>query len=149
MSWALSLEETEEVLHGAEVGRLGLSYRDIPYVVPLCFLYYRKALYFHCSPKGRKIDYLQSNNKACCQIDQIGALIPSEKPCKYNFGFKSVLAEGTISFVTGEEERFTILQRMVKKYGGAEIAEKLMPEELDRVEILKLTITDLSGCAKG
>ena len=149
MSWALSDEEIEDLLDKAEVGRLGLSYRDTPYVIPLCFIYYREALYFHCSPEGRKMDYLQNNNKACCQIDQIGGIIPSEKPCKYNIGFKSVLAEGTIAPVADKGERFTVLQEMVKKYGSKETAEKLTPGDLDRVQILKLNIDRLSGCAKG
>ncbi len=147
MSRVLSAKEMDDLLLQAKVGRLGLSYRDDPYVIPLCFVYYQDAFYFHCSPKGKKIDYLSNNSRACYQVDQVGDIISTDRPCKYNISFRSVLAEGVISIVTDDTEKFTALQQLVKKYAGLPIAEKLTPEDLRTVNVLKLTVNNRSGCA--
>lgn len=149
MSRVLSREEMEALLRQSKVGRLALSCQDNPYVIPLCFVYHLGALYFHCSPEGKKMDYLRSNSRACYQVDQVGEIISSEKPCKFNYCFRSVLAEGTISVVTQDEEKFTALQQLVKKYGGPETAGRLTAGDARTVQVLKLTINSLSGCTAG
>jgi len=149
VSRILSKDEIEDLLRQAKVGRLGLSCQDNPYVIPLCFIYHQGALYFHCSPEGRKMDYLRDNNRACYQVDQVGEMISSEKPCEFNYHFRSVLAEGIICEVTQDGEKFTVLQQLVKKYGGQAVAGRLTAEDVREVEVLKLTIKSLSGCAAG
>ncbi|HHX87792.1 MAG TPA: hypothetical protein GX693_06420 [Firmicutes bacterium] len=149
MSRVLSRDEMEELLRQAKVGRLGLSSRSIPYVVPLFFVYHLGALYFHCSPEGRKIDCLRSNSRACYQVDQVGEVIPSETPCKFNCRFWSILAEGTICEVTQDDEKFMALQQLVRKYGGLAAAGRLTAGDARGVGVLKLTINSLSGCAVG
>ncbi len=147
MSRVLSRDEMEDLLHQEKAGRLGLSYQDNPYVIPLCFVYHQEALFFHCSLKGKKMDYLRGNCRACFQVDQVGEIISTEKPCKFNLNFRSVLVEGAVSIVTRDEEKLLALQQLIKKFAGSEIADRLTPKDLRKVQVLKLTIQSLSGRA--
>jgi len=46
----------EAIITKSLVCRLALSDDNSPYIVPLCFGYKDKVLYFHSSQKGKKID---------------------------------------------------------------------------------------------
>ena len=48
----------DAIIRQARVCRLALSEDNQPYVVPLCFGYENDTLYFHCAPKGRKLDII-------------------------------------------------------------------------------------------
>ena len=57
------LESIEEIIHKAVIFRLAMTLDDNPYVVPLCFGYRAKTIFFHSVGQGKKIDILRKNNK--------------------------------------------------------------------------------------
>lgn len=65
--------ECRAVLARTNIGRLGCSRDDQPYIVPILFSYDAAD---HCvysfSLLGRKIEWMRSNPKVCLEVDDIG-----------------------------------------------------------------------------
>ena len=52
----------EKIINASLVCRLALSDGNQPYIVPLCFGYQDRTLYFHSALEGKKIDILKKIN---------------------------------------------------------------------------------------
>jgi len=63
-------EECSAFLARASLGRLGCSYENQPYVVPIHFAYDSGYLYVF-STFGQKVRWMRANPKVCVQTDQI------------------------------------------------------------------------------
>jgi uncharacterized protein len=66
----LTGEECIAFLQRASLGRLGCSYENQPYVVPIHFAYDDTYLYAF-STFGRKVKWMRANPKVCVQTDEI------------------------------------------------------------------------------
>ena len=62
--------ECTAVLEHASLGRLGCSYENQPYVVPIHFAYDSGYLYVF-STFGQKVKWMRANPKVCVQTDHI------------------------------------------------------------------------------
>jgi len=65
----MTAEECKAVLEHASLGRLGCSYENQPYVVPIHFAYDSGHLYVF-STFGQKVKWMRANPKVCLQTDQ-------------------------------------------------------------------------------
>ena len=63
-------EECKKVLESTALGRLGCSYENQPYVVPIYFAYEEGYLYGF-STFGQKVKWMRANPKVCLQTDEI------------------------------------------------------------------------------
>lgn len=59
-----------EFLAKASIARLGCSFDDQPYVVPICIAYEAEYIYFF-STLGKKIEWMRVNPKVCIQVDEL------------------------------------------------------------------------------
>jgi nitroimidazol reductase NimA-like FMN-containing flavoprotein (pyridoxamine 5'-phosphate oxidase superfamily) len=66
----MTTQECSALLADASVGRLGCSFENQPYVVPIHFAYDSSYLYAF-STFGQKIEWMRANPKVCVQIDEI------------------------------------------------------------------------------
>lgn len=139
-------EEINALLFEAPVGHLGLAYEKQPYIVPLNYLYSDGALYFHCALKGRKIDYIKANSKACFQVGCYGEVITSDSACSHNYQFSSVIVEGTIEEVIDVRAKETALRGIVAKYGDSALAEKPIPaKKIEGVSVYRVVVETITG----
>lgn len=66
-------DEIENILHSQIIGRIGCAYKDIPYVVPISYVY--DGINVFCqSQDGKKIHILRNNQNVCLQIDIISSI---------------------------------------------------------------------------
>ena len=65
----MGTEECKAALEHASLGRLGCSYEDQPYVVPIHFAYDNGYLYVF-STLGQKVKWMRANPKVCLQVDK-------------------------------------------------------------------------------
>ncbi len=143
----MTAEEINTLLLEAPVGHLGLAYENQPYIVPLNYLYSDGSIYFHCAFKGRKIDYIKANSKACFQVGRYGEVITSDSACSHNYQFSSVIIEGTIEEVTGARAKETALRGIVARYSSdAAMAEKPIPaEKIKGVSVYRIQVETIAG----
>jgi uncharacterized protein len=66
----MTSEECSGLLALASVGRLGCSFENQPYVVPVYYAYDSGYIYVF-STLGQKVKWMRANSKVCVQIDQI------------------------------------------------------------------------------
>ena len=63
-------EKIYEILNKAQICRLGLSNKALPYIIPVNFVYNENSIYIHSSKEGKKIDYIRQNNQVCFHSQQ-------------------------------------------------------------------------------
>ena len=135
--------EIDSIIRSSLVCRLGLSDRGQPYVVPLCFGYDGKALYFHCAKEGRKSDILRQNNKVCVEFDAVEGIIEADHACHWGIGYRSVVGFGTACFVEEITEKEDALTLLMAQYSDRSFS---FPEDvLNRTAIVKIEIENLTG----
>ena len=72
--------EIEDVIHQSIVCRLAFSDNDIPYIVPMCFGFHKRTLYFHSAPEGEKIEILKKKiNALGGEVNLPAVMRPVEK----------------------------------------------------------------------
>ena len=60
----------DAVLKEATIGRMATNGSDgYPYIVPVNFVQMDGKIYFHCAPKGQKLDDIARDPKVCFQVD--------------------------------------------------------------------------------
>jgi hypothetical protein len=142
-----NLAAIETIIGKSLVCRLAFSEDDCPYVVPLCFGYQNKTLYFHSSPEGKKLEILKKNSKVCFEFDIDHEVVPDEKACKWSMRYRSVIGFGKASFVNSREEKKQGLDLIMAHYGGRSFD---YPESaIDNTVVIKVQIERLTGKESG
>ncbi len=62
--------EIQRILDSTLIGRLATKGADgFPYITPVNFVYHQGSIYFHCAPKGEKLENLERDPKVCFTVD--------------------------------------------------------------------------------
>jgi len=133
----------DSIIRESIVCRLGLSDGNEPYIVPLCFGYDGRALYFHCANEGRKIDIIRRNSRVCFEFDIPGGMKEAEEGCRWGIRYRSVMGAGTAGIIRDHDEKMRALEIIMAQYSGKKYA---FPEEIvAKTAIIKVTITEITG----
>jgi nitroimidazol reductase NimA-like FMN-containing flavoprotein (pyridoxamine 5'-phosphate oxidase superfamily) len=132
----LSQEECISLLAAARYGRLGLSYNDEPYVVPMSQVYRDGKIYLHSRGKGKKVEYATKNPKVCFQIDSLD-----------KNRWSSVVAYGTVRLSEDVEAKKKMFDAFTAKGLGGHGGKEFRREDLERMEmtIWEIEIQEMSG----
>lgn len=118
------------MLHEASFGVLALAGAtpdEPPYAVPVNFVYLNDAIYFHSSPKGKKMRMLGDNPAVSFSVVQNETIIPSffssteGMACPASAFFKSVIIDGRAFIVESRDEiarAFTAMMEKLQPEGG-------------------------------
>ena len=140
-------KEMEKLLQEANFGRLGLAKGSKPYVVPLCFYYEDRAIYFHCGLEGQKLDYMRDNKQVCFQVDDVKGIVKGVSPCKYNVQYRSVIAFGKVRLVEDSDQKQEYLGKLAQKYIGSCDWPRFSKEQLARVNLAVIEVESMTGKA--
>ncbi len=117
-------KEIERILSMTNIGRMATIGRDgFPYITPVNFVNLDGNIYFHCAPKGEKLDNLKQNPKVCFEVDVPlsyidRALDPTRPPCQLHQYYHCVIIRGKASVVTDNKLKVTALNALVAKHEG-------------------------------
>ena len=137
----------ESVIQRSMVCRLAMAEDNRPYVLPLCFGYRDRTLYFHCAREGRKVDILRKNPRVCVEFDIDQELVTDAEACKFDMKFRSVVAFGKAYLVENLEERRQGLDVIMQHYAGKSFS---YPDEIvGKTMILKVQVESLTGKKAG
>ena len=139
-----SVDAVREVIGRCQVLHLAMVDGDHPYVLPLSYGYLEPdVLYLHSASDGRKLDILRAAPQVCFAISTDHELIRGERPCGWGFRFRSVIGEGTVSFVTDDAEKRLGLDAIMRQHGGE--GGDYGDASLAATIVLRVDITSLSG----
>ena len=135
--------QIDAIIRHSQVCRLALSDQGQPYVVPLCFGYDGKALYFHCAPEGRKLDILRRNNKVCFEFDIVEGMIEADQGCKWGIRYQSVIGSGVAHLVEDPDDKQHALALVMGQYSSGTFS--FPPETVGRSAVVRIDIESLAG----
>jgi hypothetical protein len=116
-----SRQEIDEIIRSADVCRLALSRDNEPYLVPVSFGYDGAALYFHTAKTGRKLDFIDANNRVCFELEANVSLHGDDgDACTWTFAFESIIGYGTITELGTGKDRARGLNQIMLHYSGRE-----------------------------
>ncbi|AFM39969.1 putative flavin-nucleotide-binding protein [Desulfosporosinus acidiphilus SJ4] len=138
-----------EIMRKAQVCRLGVSYNDMPYIIPMSFGYdhENRVLYFHSAPAGLKLLMLKENPQACFEVDVESQVVPGELACDWTMRYQSVIGFGEVQFIEEIEEKQKALRIILQQYTDRELSFK--EEGLAKITIFKLNVFTMTGKKSG
>ncbi len=110
------LNEMDEILKQAEVGRLGLFDGLTPYIIPLNFVYLNGKIGFHCDWKGKKLDLIAKNSRCCFEVDEFRGEVSYHYDSLCHLDYDSVIATGVARVEKGEEAIWQFFHLLHAKY---------------------------------
>jgi nitroimidazol reductase NimA-like FMN-containing flavoprotein (pyridoxamine 5'-phosphate oxidase superfamily) len=119
-------------LAAAKVGFLGLAAESMPYVVPLNYVWWKEAVYFHGAAEGRKIEDMQKNANVCFTISEEYGTMTSPIPAHTDTAYMSVMIMGSVEQVTSLDEAAQAMQHMLDKYVPGYYDQPLAKSHLDK-----------------
>jgi hypothetical protein len=104
-------EVIERIIREGRYCTLALADGDQPYAVSLSYGYDagEGRLYFHAARKGRKLDAIQANPKACATI--VAETGYTQGECAHPF--ESVVLFGTMRLITTDDEKRRAIHALV------------------------------------
>ena len=135
--------ESLSILTKGEYGILSMcTIENGGYGVPLNYVLWNSAIYFHCAIEGTKMNFIKTNNQVSfCVVGRTEIL-----PSKFGTEYESAMIFGKATEVEGEEKR-EVLTQFVKKYSPDFIQEGIqyINQRFDKTRIIKIPIEHVSG----
>jgi uncharacterized protein len=135
--------EIEAIIRRSKVCRLGMSDNGQPYIVPICFGYDGKVIYFHCAKEGRKLDILRKNNSVCLEFDIEEGMVEADEACGWGIRYQSVIALGTVKILEDTNEKREALAILMAQYSNQKFS--FPDDKLAITCVIKVEITEISG----
>jgi len=141
--------EITEILRNGKYTVISMCRDNEPYIVTLSYGYdsENNSLYFHCSPQGLKLDFINRNPQVCATVIEDGGYVFDE--CGHNY--RTAVFWGKIMKVTNLDEKKhgmkILLNHLENKIEI--IKEKLLKSDdfYSKMEILRLDIIHIHGKA--
>jgi uncharacterized protein len=141
------IELIEDIILKADVCRIALADKNVPYIVTMNFGYTcdpERRLYFHCAREGRKLEMIRKNSYVCFEMDIDHQLYQGSKGCDWGMKYRSVIGYGNISIISSKEDKTAGMNSIMKHYGGGK--EFTFDDAVfEKTTILRLDITEMTG----
>jgi nitroimidazol reductase NimA-like FMN-containing flavoprotein (pyridoxamine 5'-phosphate oxidase superfamily) len=131
-------KEIQRILSLTNIGRLATIGQDgYPYIIPVNFVNLAENIYFHCAPKGEKLDNLLRNPRVCFEVDvplsyiDIG-LDPNRPICNLHQFYHCVIVRGSAAVVNDSTLKVDALNALIAKH--------------EKTDDFKKVTQDMSGC---
>ena len=116
-----------------------------PYAIPLSYVLDDRVIYVHCATEGRKLDNIRANPAVSFCVVGHTKVLPGEFATEY----ESAVASGTARLVLGDEKQMALV-RLLEKYSPDFMKQglKYIAGSLDKVEVIRIDIEEISGKAR-
>jgi len=139
-------DEAIEILKSNDYGVLSTTGENgYPYGVPISYVFFNDAIYFHCASEGHKLDNISNNSKVSfCVVGQTNIL-----PAKFSTEYESVIVFGEAIEVSNDE-KYTALLEIANKYSANFIEEgkEYIQRSGNATKVMKINIEHISGKAR-
>ena len=116
--------EIDRILSLTNIGRMATIGKDgYPYITPVNFVSLNANIYFHCAPKGEKLNNLRDNPRVCFEVDVPlsyidRALDPTRPTCHLHQYYHCVIIRGTGAVVEDTQLKVAALNALVARHEG-------------------------------
>lgn len=138
-----NLSEIENIIRKSKICRLGFYDGLYPYIVPVCFGYKNKTIFFHSAAEGKKIDILKKNPNVCFEFDFPGRIKKSKDHCTWDIDYKSVIGFGKARFIKDIDLKINALKIIIQHY--TKDIPTFQKESLRNTAVIKIIINNMTG----
>jgi uncharacterized protein len=139
--------EIEAIIDKVIVCRIALSDKNIPYIIPVCFGYQDRILYFHCAHSGKKLDIIRQNPNVCFEMEADVEIRNDPSPCNWGVKYRSVVGFGKAQTIDSRQEKESALSIIMRHYSNEDYS---FPEEMViKTTVVKITIETITGKQSG
>jgi nitroimidazol reductase NimA-like FMN-containing flavoprotein (pyridoxamine 5'-phosphate oxidase superfamily) len=142
-----SKDDVEALIQECFACHVAMSDEGEPYVVAMNFGYVDGAFYLHCAREGRKVDMLRRNPRVCVQMHTGDEIVTAEAACGYGTRFRSVVATGTVEFLSDAAEKRAGLNAIMTHYTGREF--EFPDPSVDGIVVLRMRPDSMTGKRSG
>ncbi|WP_314586954.1 pyridoxamine 5'-phosphate oxidase family protein [Paenibacillus terrigena] len=128
----LDQDRIEAFLLKARIGHLGMVDGQLPYVVPLNFVWTNGKLYFHGATGGRRNQVMSANPEVCLTVCEEYGTITDPVPAKTDTAYMSVMIFGKAEPIVDLDEATHMLQEMINKYVPSYYNRPLSKQHVDK-----------------
>ncbi|KAB3530443.1 pyridoxamine 5'-phosphate oxidase family protein [Alkaliphilus serpentinus] len=141
----ISYDGAIEVLRKGRVGTLSTVGEDgQPYGIPLNYVYFSNAIYFHCGMEGHKLDNINFNKRVCFSVYGRDEILPERFSTKY----ESVVVFGRAEVVEALEKKEALMEFIrIYSHDYIEKGMKYIDAAIDRCLVVKIVMDKVSGKA--
>ncbi len=110
------------ILASTNIGRMAtVDAEGYPYITPVNFVFHEGCVYFHCAPKGEKLDNLTRDPRVCFEVDVPLAYLevgfnPERNPCRTHQLYHSVIIRGIARIIPYGELKTVALNALLAKH---------------------------------
>lgn len=122
----------DQFLQQARIGYLGLVDGDLPYVVPLNYVWMDGKLYFHGAGGGRRNEVMSRNAEVCFTVCEEYGTVTNPVPAKTDTAYMSVMLFGQAEPITDLDEATRMLQALINKYVPGYYNRPLSKQHVDK-----------------
>ena len=151
-----AVEDSEWILGflaDRETGVLGLVDDDMPHLVTQLFVYdpQASAIFLHGARAGRAHDLVERADqpRAAFTTSEMGRYVPADEPVNFTVEYSSVVAYGTIGFLTDREAKRRVLEQFMGKFAphltAGEEYERIAEESIERTAVYRLDVESWTG----
>jgi len=137
----------EAIIAKSTVCRIGLCDEGVPYLVPVCFGYDGRSIYFHSALAGRKGDIIQRKGLVCFEMEADVALVPSDVACDWGVRYRSIIGYGRAELVRGAQGKREALKVIMKHYKSEAV--EFPDERLGKTAVVRIDIESMSAKQNG
>lgn len=143
------------LLNECEYGTLSLIDNNVPYGIPLNFVWWEEGVAFHGAKEGKKIELIAQNPNASLSIVKPYSLLPSyfsetTSACPASQLYASIIMQGVITIIDTNEQKASALNALMeklqpeKRYETITAENPMYKKRIEEIMILKLTPKSMS-----
>ena len=144
-----NFSEIKNIIENAKILHLGMSGKNIPYVLPLHYGFEiqddKIFFYIHSAKTGKKMEILQENPNVYIAIESPWELVPGSTPCTYGALYKSFQGLGIATFLKTSEAKIKGLKFLMKHQTDKEF--HFDESMVSNVSVIQIEMTSIT--AKG
>lgn len=108
--------EIDAILAEGNLMRIALVDGDMPFLVPVHYVFDGKDLFFHSAKAGSKMEILARNDNVCFEVGLDHGTIEAEVACDFEARHRTVIGIGKARAVEAEAEKVAVLDRIVARF---------------------------------
>lgn len=140
-------QQIDALLRGERVMYIALSQQNVPFMVPVFYVWNGTALYFHSARSGTKIRILKENSAVCFAVSQYEGVIEDDIACDFEARHRTVIGLGNACFVDDDAEKLAMLHQLMGRFTDKKFT---FPEaNLKATQVIRIDITSMKGKQHG
>ena len=108
--------EIEAILREGTVMRIALVDGDIPFLVPVFYVFDGGSVYFHSAKVGTKMRILAKNPNICFEVSLDQGVVEADAACDFEARHRTAIGWGKAVSVEDESGKIRILDLLVAKF---------------------------------